>query len=353
LRAHLVRRRVALRVAVVPILQMAVGAGLAYFVAHNVLGHTQSFFAPIAAAIVLRVAPGLRTRRALEMVVGIAVGIGVADLLIRWIGTGAWQIGLVVALATTVAVLLGAGPLIASQAAGTAVLVVAVPNQSAAPTRFVDALVGGLIGLLVLVVVPSRPLSAIRRAVNPFLAETASVYRAAADALGRRDAAAASAALRDSYELGRLGSTYTRVAEQGREVAMLSPVRWSELPLVERYIQASTHIDSLARDSRVLCRGVRTAIETGEDPPPELAAAIFELADAIDGLGALLSSDQDDGELIGRALGAAAAATACLDDHSSLAMSLIVSQARSAAVDLLRALGVERLEARAHLASFG
>ena len=119
----------ALRIAVVPIIQMAVGAGLAYGVAHNLLGHTQSFFAPIAAAIVLRVVPGLRTRRALEMVVGIAVGIAVGDLLVTRIGVGAWQIGVVVALAVSVAILLGAGPLIASQAAGTAVLVVAVPNR--------------------------------------------------------------------------------------------------------------------------------------------------------------------------------------------------------------------------------
>lgn len=353
LRAHLVRRRAALRAAAVPILQMAVGAGVAYFISATLLGHTQSFFAPIAAAIVLRVAPGLRTRRALEMVVGIAVGIGVGDLLISWIGVGAWQIGVIVALAVSVAILLGAGTLIASQAAATAVLVAAVPNPSAAPTRFVDALVGGLVGMLVLVVIPYRPLSAIRRAVDPFLVETAEVYRAAADALERSDAEQASAALHDAYELGRLGSTYQRVAEQGREVALLSPVRWSQLPLVDRYAQASPHIDSLGRDARVLCRGVRSAIESGERPPAELADAIRTLSQAITGLGDLLASEQDDGELIGRALRAAERATSCLDGQTGLAVSLIVSQVRAAAVDLLRCLGVERHEARAHLTSAG
>src|SRR6476646_180630 len=62
LRGHLTRRAAALRSAWVPIAQMAVAAGLSWWVAHDVVGHTGTFFAPVAAAIVLRVAPGQRTR---------------------------------------------------------------------------------------------------------------------------------------------------------------------------------------------------------------------------------------------------------------------------------------------------
>jgi uncharacterized membrane protein YgaE (UPF0421/DUF939 family) len=89
LRPRLQARARALRAAGVTLLQTAVAAGGAWFLAHDVLGHRNAFFAPIAAVIALGISPGGRTRRAVEMVVGVAVGIAVGELLIRAIGTGA------------------------------------------------------------------------------------------------------------------------------------------------------------------------------------------------------------------------------------------------------------------------
>jgi len=73
--------------------QAGVAAGLAWVVAHDLVGHPRPFFAPIAAVIVLNVSVGQRLRRAVELVLGVAVGILVGDLLIYFIGSGAWQIG--------------------------------------------------------------------------------------------------------------------------------------------------------------------------------------------------------------------------------------------------------------------
>jgi hypothetical protein len=47
--------------------------------------------------------PGERGRRAVEVALGVAVGLAIADMLVLIIGVGAAQIGVVVALATTVA----------------------------------------------------------------------------------------------------------------------------------------------------------------------------------------------------------------------------------------------------------
>jgi uncharacterized membrane protein YgaE (UPF0421/DUF939 family) len=55
-----------------PILQAAVAAGLAYFLAAGVLGNEQPFFAPVAAVVTLGLAPGERGRRALEVALGVA-----------------------------------------------------------------------------------------------------------------------------------------------------------------------------------------------------------------------------------------------------------------------------------------
>ena len=353
LAAHLRRRAKAVRQGVVPIAQMAVAVGVSWWVANDVFGHTNSYFAPIAAAIVLRVAPGQRTRRAVEMVAGITVGIAVGDLLVREIGVGAWQISLIVTLAVCIAVLLGAGNLIASQAAATAVLVAALPAADASYTRFTDALIGGVIGLLVVFAVPRSPLAPLRRMVEPFLSETATALAASADALETRDADAASAALHQAYDIGQLGHSYNLLLQQGQETARLSPIRWNELPVVDRYTQAAPHIDALARDARVVCRSVRSAVETDQHVPAALPEAIRRLASAIDDLPGLLAGDEDDGELISRALGAAADAGECLDADLGLPVEVIVSQLRAAAVDLLRTLGVERTEADAHVRAAG
>ena len=346
---HLRRRSLALRVAAVPVVQMGIAGALSWWIAHDVFGHTSTYFAPVASTIVLSVRPGPRTRRAFEMVLGIAVGIGVGDVIVREIGTGALQIGLIILLAVSAAILLGAGPMIASQAASTAVLVAAIPAPGAAPTRFVDALIGGFVGLGVLAAVPRNPVTPIRRTVEPFLDSTATLYEDAATALEARDAAGASAVLHRATDLGALGDRLDLLLAQGRETARIAPIRWTLLPAVERYTQATPHMESVARGARVLARAVRSACETGAEVPSALPGAIRELAQAVRELGPLLAGSDDDSDLVERALHAAATATASRDGDADLAIGVVVSAVRSAAVDLLRALGVERHEADAHV----
>jgi uncharacterized membrane protein YgaE (UPF0421/DUF939 family) len=67
--------------------------------------------------VCLSLSLGERLRRVIELIVGVAVGVGVGDLLISRIGTGPWQIALVVALAMSVAVLLDCGAVTTVQAA--------------------------------------------------------------------------------------------------------------------------------------------------------------------------------------------------------------------------------------------
>src|ERR687885_252547 len=69
-----------------PILQTSAAAGLAYFLATVVLGNEQPFFAPVAAVVTLGLAPGERGRRAVEVALGVAVGLAVADVIVRAIG---------------------------------------------------------------------------------------------------------------------------------------------------------------------------------------------------------------------------------------------------------------------------
>ena len=128
-----------------PILQTAAAASIAYLLASFVLGNEQPFFAPIAAVVTLGLSLGQRGRRAFEIALGVALGLGIADLLVRVIGVGALQIGIVVVLAMAAAVLLGEGTLLVNQAAISAILVVLLqpPGSGFSPDRFFNALVGG------------------------------------------------------------------------------------------------------------------------------------------------------------------------------------------------------------------
>ena len=94
---------------------------------------------------------GQRLRRALELIVGASAGVGIGALLISAIGTGAWQIAVVVGLATSVAALLNGRAVINVQAAVSAILVVTsyVPGDMSAIDRLFDGLIGAAIGLVI------------------------------------------------------------------------------------------------------------------------------------------------------------------------------------------------------------
>jgi uncharacterized membrane protein YgaE (UPF0421/DUF939 family) len=138
----------------VPILQAAVAAGLSWLVAVHTVEHHAPFFAPVAAVVCLGLTLGQRLPRAIELIVGVALAIG--DLLISAIGTGPWQIALVVALAMSVAVLLAGGAVITVQSAITAILMATLylPSDTGGLSRLLDGLIGGATGLLVVGVFP-------------------------------------------------------------------------------------------------------------------------------------------------------------------------------------------------------
>ena len=82
------------------ILQIGVAVLVAWLVATHVLGHAVPFFAPVTAIICLGLTYGQRLRRILEVTVGVAIGVLVGDVIVLGLGNGAWQMSVVVVLAT-------------------------------------------------------------------------------------------------------------------------------------------------------------------------------------------------------------------------------------------------------------
>ena len=129
-------------------------AGLSWFVAVHLFAHRAPLFAPVAAIVSIDMTLGQRLRRAIELIVGASVGVGVGALLISAIGTGPWQIAVVVALATSVAVLLDGRAVINVQAAVSAILMATlyVPGDPSAIDRLWDGLIGAALGLVIVAV---------------------------------------------------------------------------------------------------------------------------------------------------------------------------------------------------------
>ena len=134
--------------------QTALAAGVSWLVGVHLLGHRAPLFAPVAAIVCLDMTLGQRLRRAIELIVGASVGLGAGALLVSAIGTGPWQIAVVVALATSVAVLLDGRAVINVQAAVSAILVATlyVPGETRGIDRLLDGLIGAATGLVIVAI---------------------------------------------------------------------------------------------------------------------------------------------------------------------------------------------------------
>lgn len=158
--------------------QIGVAVMLSWTIAKHVVGHPNPFFAPVTAIICLGLTYGQRLRRIAEVTIGVAIGVLVGDLVVLVLGSGAWQMALVVVIAMSIAVVLSPGHLIVIQAGVQAVFIVAlVANQGVALSRWLDAVVGGLVALVIGAVAPASPLRRPRLEAARTVADVASSLR--------------------------------------------------------------------------------------------------------------------------------------------------------------------------------
>lgn len=336
-----------LRANVWSVAQSAAAASLAFFLARVLLGHESPYFAPIAAVISLSVTLGSRPRRAVEMVFGVAVGLMVADLLVLVIGTGTLQIAAVVLLAMAAAVFFGGGTMLVNQAAVSAILVVVLqpPGAIFSPDRFLDALVGGGVALLVGFLLPVNPERLVGRAVAPVLEELSSLLVEIAAVLKAGDPERAGRTLLRAREMDDRVRQLNEALEAGHETARLSPTRRRSLRHLDLYASAGSRIELAVINTRVLARGAANATRRGYAIPGKLPEAVLDLSRSVGSLGTFLEESGDAEDARRHALDAARRATEALEDRHELAISVLVGQVRSAAVDLLRSTGMDQASA--------
>ena len=269
-----------------PIVQAASAAGVAWFLAHTVLGHPQPFFAPIAAIVALAAGIGGRGTQAAQMLAGVAVGVVVGELLVIVLGTGAVQVALAAAAAMLAMATVMTGPLPLIQAGASAILVVALHNPETGTERLLDALVGGGIALLVSqVLLPPSPVSLLERAGREALGSLAESLRANARALASADAASARTALEHlRVEDRSMMSSLEEAREKSTKVARRTLRGRLEAEPFRRLDARIRQLDLLAGSILFLSRATCRLLDERVDAPGWLAPATLELARAMEAL---------------------------------------------------------------------
>jgi len=332
-----------------PVVQTAVAAGLAYFLARFLLGHEQPTYAAVAAVITLGAAVGWAVNRAAQVVVGVTAGLLLAEALVLFvIGSGSWQISAVLALAMGAVVFFGGGPLLLTQIAITVITVVAAlaPEQGFTLERVFDALVGIGVALAVGVLLPVDPEKRILRTARPVLSDLATILEDATAALEGRDREKAGDALSEARQADERVDQLRASIEAARDTARLSPLRRRSLGTLEAHVEVAEGLDLAVPNVRVLARSALRLLRRGEAAPPDLNEAVLDLSRSVRALDSYLKgSARDLGDARRYALAAARGATGVLDEHRDLAISALVGQVRSTAVDLLGATGMDYAEA--------
>ncbi|MEU6726298.1 FUSC family protein [Nonomuraea wenchangensis] len=330
------------------IAQCAVGAALAWIVAVRLLGHPRPFFAPISVLICVGVGLGQRLRRVAELIVGVSLGVGVGDLLMAWIGSGPWQIALVVALAMAIAVLLDGGALFVAQAGSSAVLVATlVPVEGAGGLdRMADALTGGVIGIAAVALMPASPFTIAGKHLSDVLDALSTALERAAEAIERRDVDLAAEALEAARDTQALVEELEKALETSKEITTISPLHWHRRARLARYEAAVLPVDLAMRNVRVLCRRTLASLGEASPPPAALAEAMREVSEAALLLQLELGAGREP-TLARQALLAVAGRER--PEHLGFSAHVIIAQLRSVVVDLLEATGMDHEAASATL----
>ena len=328
------------------IAQCALAAAIAWALARYVMGHQQPFFAPVAAMVCLGFSFGQRLRRVAEVMVGVAVGVGVGDLFVALFGTGVVQIVFVVALAMSIAVLLGAGNLMTTQAGVQAAIVTTLlPNPGAGFSRWLDAAIGGVVALAAATIAPAAAIRRPRQQATGVLNELSEILIETADGLRAHDAGALTDALRRARASEALLDDLRSAAEEGVAVVQLSPFRRRHRGRVQEIADLVIPLDRAIRNIRVLVRRAAVSVWRDERMPDEYPQLLDRLADGTRLIAESLFEPAAD-VAAHRVLGELGRRTAVLPTPPALSAVVVLGQIRSTIVDLLELTGTTYEEAR-------
>ena len=335
------------------ILQIVLAAAAAYSIAHYGFGHAIPVVAVTVTISGLGFARDARPRRVLESVIGILVGIVLADVLTHLVGQGIWQLALILTTTLIVARAVSPSTTFAVAAAVQSTLVVLLPPpEGGVFVRSLDGLIGGVVAILITALIPRDPRREARREGRALFSVLEESTRTIADSLADADTAAGDLALTRLRRTQPMIDRWTVSLDTAVAVARISPLLRRHLPELRVQLRVLTASDLTARHLRLLARRVEFLVRDGRQRPI-MAGIVSELATAIH----LLGSEIDDREYAGASRSLLTDVAERLDPaklvpDEGVADSSLVLLMRPLVVDLLVGAGAQPDEARGMLPPF-
>lgn len=275
-----------------PVLVAAVAAAIAWAVAHYLVGHSQPFFAPVAAWVCLGFSPDRPVRKVAELAIGVTLGVVLGEVVALVLGTGILPIILVIVLASLVARFIDRGILLTVQAGVQGVVIVALPvigTLDGASGRWLDALIGSGIALFVAALTPGDARRRARELARGATADLAQMLDLLAQGLREDDERKIYDALVEGRGTQGVLDEWSEVVRNAQLSVRFSPAASHYLPELSILKHANLMVDRAIRNARVVTRRAVTAVEEGEHNV-QIAAAIEDTARAVDLLGAALGT---------------------------------------------------------------
>lgn len=328
------------------IVQITVAATGAYVFAELVLGHPQPLLAATVTVSSLGLVRDARPRRVLDTVIGMLVGVLIAELFVIVAGQGGWQLAMSLGATLLVARFLSPQASFAIAAAIQSIIVMVVPAVGAFD-RLIDGIVGGIAALLVTALIPRNPRRAEERAARAVFASLDAAAAAIAQGLRRGDKLRAARGLEKARAMQSVLDDWRTTLESSRAIVRIAPFLRGHRHELDRHELVRDNVELACRNMRVVARRAVYLVDDGvRRPVPAdllgaLARSAIELGRSLDDISLVpvvreqllaVASRLDPRELL---------PDGTLGEHN------LIAALRPIAVDLLVATGLTQDEARA------
>lgn len=348
------------------VLRAAVAASLAYLVSGLIWGHEHPFFSSIVAFIIIGFGIEKKMRKIVEMSCGVMLGVLLGEFMRGLLGSGTWQILVIVFGAGMLARFIDSSNLFGFQVAIQSLLVMIMPvTPSMTPGgRVLDALTGVSVAIVIHLLLSGDPRRLQSRAARSFYRELEDTLVSLALSARSGDRDVARAALRTLREVSQKYTDEWKLANDvADEMSTFSPTNLRHAHDVSRLQHLLVGSDRAMRNMRVIARRQVEFLEAVRgDAHSTLADALLAARDAVQELSTAVSHEEVDFTEARRKLrlyGSYLTPEMLLRNDEGLrpgraghfeGVTLTV-QLRSLAIDLLQATGLTAAEAKRFLPS--
>jgi uncharacterized membrane protein YgaE (UPF0421/DUF939 family) len=283
----------------IPIIQIVLAATAAFSISYFLLGHKTPIFAVTVTIAALGFTRDARLRRVSETALGMSVGIALSEIMLGWLGSGVWQMALVLLIALVSGRFLTNNSAFALTVGIQAMLVYIMPApEGGAFVRSIDGLIGGLTALFFTAVIPRNPIGMAAKDAGRLFDVFLDSIDALKVAVQNNDVRVVDAALVRVRRSQPLVDNWRMSLDSAVSVSRISPFMRRHRKVLSDQVRLMRGMDLATRNLRVVVRRVDFLIRDGKPRPyladlfEQISAATAVLAKGLEGTDALVQAKE-------------------------------------------------------------